>query len=105
MVSFLKLFWAIFFLLILLISSFSCKTAETEYAPKEVLVKFKPNTNKSTIDSITEKIGLKEVKKIPQLGVILYKIQSKMTVQEVIEKYEDNPDIEYIEPNYVYKLD
>ena len=105
MLPFLKLFWAPLFLLILLIPSFSCKTAETEYVPNEVLIKFKPNTNKSTIDAITEKIGLKEVKKIPHLGVTLYKIQSKMTVQEVVQKYKENPDIEYIEPNYKYKLD
>lgn len=105
MSPYIKLFWVLFFILILLVSSFSCKTAETEYVPKEVLIKFKPNTNQSTVDSITKKIGLREVKKIPQLGVTLYKIQSEMTVQEVIQKYKDHPNIEYIEPNYQYKLD
>ena len=105
MSHFLKLFWAPILLLTLLVLSFSCRTAETENVPKEVLIKFKPNTNQSTIDSITKQIGLKEVKKIPQLGVTLYKIQSEMTVQEVIQKFKDNPNIEYIEPNYKYKLD
>jgi hypothetical protein len=28
-----------------------------------------------------------------------------MTVQEVIQQYKDNPHIEYIEPNYKYRLD
>ena len=105
MSPYIKLFWVLFFILILLVSSFSCKTAETEYVPKEVLIKFKPNTNQSTVDSITKKIGLREVKKIPQLGVTLYKIQSEMTVQEVIQQNKDNPNIEYMEPNYRYKLD
>ena len=105
MPHFLKLFWAPILLLTLIISFFSCRTAETENVPKEVLIKFKPDTNQSTINSMTKEIGLKEVKKIPQLGVTLYKIQSEMTVQEVIQKLKDNPNIEYIEPNTKYKLD
>ena len=105
MSPFLKLSWMLFSLLSVIVSSFSCKTAETEYVPKEVLIKFKPGTDKSAIDSITKEIGLKEVKKIPQLGIRLYRIQSEMSVQEVIQEYKDHPNIEYIEPNYQYQLD
>jgi thermitase len=105
METYFKIFCLVAFLLLLIGFPFSCKTGEMEYASNEVLIKFKPETSSATIASISQEVGLEKIKEIPKLGVILYKIQSKMTVKEVIERYKDNPHIEYIEPNYTYKLD
>jgi thermitase len=100
-----KTIWPIL-LAIALLASLSCgKPGKAEYAPNEVLIKFKENTSSATIDALSEEIGLKEVKEIPRIRVRVYEITSDMTVDKVIEKYKDDPHIEYIEPNYEYKID
>ena len=105
MSQFSKIRWSVVFILVTLILPLSCKTGEMEYNPKEVLIKFKSDTTTADAGSLLEEIGLTRVKEIKKLGVTLYKINSKMTVQEVIEKYENHPHIEYIEPNYQYRID
>ena len=72
--------------------------------PQEVLVKFKPEAAKETVDSLLTEMGLQKVKDFPKIGVGLYKIPSKATVEEVIIKLKDNPHIEYVEPNYQYHI-
>lgn len=100
-----KTIWPIL-LAIALLAPVSCgKPGKAEYAPNEVLIKFKENTSSATIDALSEEIGLKEVKEIPRIRVKVYEITSDMTVDQVIEKYKDDPHIEYIEPNYEYKID
>ncbi len=84
----------------------SCsKASQTEYAPKEVLIKFREGTSSATIDSLCREIGLEKIKEIRKIRVTLYRIVSDMTVEDLIEKYKDHPDIEYVEPNYEYKID
>jgi hypothetical protein len=81
------------------------KGKRPEYAPKEVLIKFREGTSTATIDSICTEIGLEKIKEIQKIRVTLYRVVSEMTVEELIKKYKDHPHIQYIEPNYEYKID
>lgn len=92
-------------LLILIGIPSSCKTDPMEHKPGEVLVKFKPDSSPEAVEALRNKMGLEKIKEIPKLGVTLYRIKSKLTPTEMVEKYKDNPHIEYIEPNYAYRLD
>src|SRR3972149_7726833 len=84
---------------------FSCKQNQSDNKSNEILIKFKTNTSTTVIDSLIKEIGLEKIKEIPRLDVTLYKIHSKSSVDEIIEKYRTNPYIEFIEPNYSYKTD
>ena len=100
-----KSVWPVF-LAISLLASFSCgKPGKAEYASNEVLIKFKENASSTAKDSLCKEAGLEKIREIRGIGVGVYAITSDMTVDEVIERYKDNPHIEYIEPNYEYKID
>jgi len=75
-----------------------------KYVPGEVLIKFKATTDSTVIDSLCKTVGLEKIKELKQIHVFLYRINSSMTVKEVIETYKDDPHIEYIEPNYTVNL-
>lgn len=89
---------------IILCLVFHCGHREQKYIPGEVLIKFTANTDSVEIDSLCKAMGLLKVKDIEQINVTLYKINSQMKVNELIESYKDNPHIEYIEPNYTINL-
>ena len=86
-------------------SSNKCNEESRLYVPGEVVIKFKPSTSLAIIDSLCIVIGLEEIKKIPQIEVTLYKINSDKSVEEIITKYQKNPHIEFIEPNYKVSSD
>lgn len=102
---FLRFSWCFFSMIILLGTTCPHTQGEREYEANEVLIKFKPQADPAIIDSLCKEMGLKKVREFPRIGVTLYRIISGMTVEEVIERYKANPHIEYIEPNYRYRLD
>jgi thermitase len=92
-------------LLILIGIPSACKSDPAGHRPDEVLVKFKPDSSAEAVAAVRGEMGLEKIKEIPKLGVTLYRIKSRLTATELVERYKDNPHIEYIEPNYVYGLD
>jgi hypothetical protein len=75
------------------------KTQDT--SEKQIIVKFKPATKSSVIDSLENNIGLERIKDIPKLNLKVYKIvDSSKTIDQVIQKCLNNPHVEYAEPDY-----
>jgi len=77
------------------------------YVPGELIVKFKDNNNSAKTNQFATKMQAKVVETSPDLGVELWKIDernAKLDVRELIEQHKNHPDIEYIEPNYLYSL-
>ncbi len=70
-----------------------------EVADGEILVKFKKGTSPAQVRSMM--VGSRVLDEIEGLGIIRMKIPSDKTVQEMVEEYENNPNVEYVEPNYV----
>jgi len=57
------------------------------------------------MDSLTSELGLEKVKEIKQLNLTVFKITSKLSVEEAVKKCQQNPVVEYAEPNYTYHID
>jgi len=79
-----------------------------KFKPGELLIKFKNNNTKQTINSINSlSESLKtnyNIKKKKDLSnnIGLYKIQSEKTVKSMIEELKQNPNIEHVQPNFQY---
>lgn len=72
--------------------------------PNEILVKFKPITLQADIDSIISGIDGKVVKYIDFIRVYHLRLNKSMSVKEAIERLQENPAVEYAEPNYVNRV-
>jgi len=80
---------------------FPSKTAGPEYAPDEILVKFKPGVKRSLTAEIHARFGMVKIREIERIGVHRLRIPAGRTVPEMVQEYLRNPNVEYAEPNYV----
>lgn len=72
-----------------------------EAASGEILVKFKNSTSASEILSFNNSKGCVLKKKIRNLNILNLKIPPGKDLEKIIEEYENNPDVEFAEPNCV----
>ncbi len=86
-------------------------TVETNMIPYregEILVKLQKDATSlekiSLINSIDNSITAENIRNVED-DYLLVNIPSDFTVEEAIKKYEDNPLIDYIQPNFMYKLE
>jgi len=77
------------------------KAESAQYVPGEILVKFKKTASKSDILQLNTTLGLKTIKEFPSIGVHHIKLKPEETVAEAVKKYNDDPNVEYAEPNYI----
>ena len=83
------------------------KINRDEYAPDEVLVKFKDGTSDMKSSQIMKKFGFREVQDIPSVKkgrLKKIKLNDGISVKEAIAQYKSQPDVEYAEPNYIYRI-
>jgi thermitase len=73
---------------------------EAESVPDEVLIKFKPRVNRHAKDNIRKAFGLEKISEIAEIGIERGKVPEKAK-NIIIEALKHNPNIEFIEPNYV----
>ncbi|SHJ24483.1 Subtilase family protein [Desulfofundulus thermosubterraneus DSM 16057] len=75
------------------------------YVPGEVIVKFKPGVKtseaKSRLFAAHRGLGLADKKTLPN-GVSLF--QTNEDIQEAIEVLKKDPRVEYVQPNYIYRV-
>jgi len=71
-----------------------------EYAPDEILVKFKSGVREDAINTMISEFGF-SVKSTLLSGTKLVAIPSGKTVDEMVRIYECLPEVEYAEPNYI----
>ena len=70
------------------------------YKPGEVLVKFKPGVSTSEADSYISSLQATTLAHFKPIGVRRLKLPQKLTVEEAVELFSNDPDVEYVEPNY-----
>ncbi|AEG16888.1 peptidase S8 and S53 subtilisin kexin sedolisin [Desulfofundulus kuznetsovii DSM 6115] len=79
--------------------------APAPYVPGEVIVKFKPGVKtaeaKSRLFAAHRGLGLAEKKALPD-GASLFKTDED--VEKAIEALKKDPRVEYIQPNYIYRV-
>jgi len=75
-----------------------------DYAPDQVLVKFKAQTAPEKIEKLQSQLGLETVKAHLLPNLYLMKILTDVPVNEMVEKLQRVAFVEYAEPNYRRKL-
>lgn len=74
------------------------------YASDQVLVKFKPRLGRWAIDALIAGYDSKRIKRIPHMDVYQIKIPKDSTVEEMVYALNQNPNVEYAEPNYIRRI-
>jgi subtilisin family serine protease len=77
---------------------------EENYKEGEILVKFKESTSDYSIMSTIETLGDVTIKKVVLQKYQLVKLGRGEAVEQAIKEYEKMPDVEYAQPNYIYKM-
>jgi len=67
----------------------------------EFLVKFKPEVQEETINKINKKLGVEIKKKLGIRNIYCLKVPPSRTINEMVKKYKEEPDVEFAEPNYI----
>jgi len=70
------------------------------YVPGQILVKFRKTASRSDIAQLHTSMGAKTIREFPFIGVQHINLKPGETVAEAIEKYCNDPNVEYAEPNY-----
>jgi subtilisin family serine protease len=92
---------AFIFLLLVLF----CNNGFTEYVPGEILVKFKDNADALAVNNLHKKIGSFKKKEFKGIRVHRLKLPDNMSVEEAVDYYKRDPNVEYAEPNYIVHAD
>ena len=75
-----------------------------DYVPGELLVKYKaPETTTATM-YYKEEWGIETIKNFQELGVQHVKLPEELDVEDALEIYRRDPNVEYAEPNYYRHL-
>ena len=69
--------------------------------PGELIVKYKPGVVRKTASELTNRLGISTLKKIKFINADHIRLPSHMTVDEALTIYRNNPDVEWVEPNYI----
>ncbi len=70
------------------------------YVPGELLVKFTPAVRIAASADYRARMGVSSLKTYEITGAQHIKLPEGMTVEEALEIYRNDPDVEYAEPNY-----
>lgn len=70
------------------------------FSQNQVLVKFKPSLSSFLLESTFAHYEVRPLRKFPHIGVFLVQIAPGSTVKEMLAVFNQNPDVEYAEPNY-----
>jgi subtilisin family serine protease len=74
------------------------------YADGELLVKFKDGTVSASAVSANSQFGARVVEEFPDLGWQRVKLPAGLPVETAVARYANLPDVEYVQPNYLYHL-
>ena len=73
-----------------------------DFVEGEVLVRFSEGISSQAADLALQEAGVEAVKVIPQLDLYQTVIRAEKSIQEVIDELEQQSNVLYAEPNYIY---
>ncbi len=74
---------------------------EGEYAPNQIIVKFKPGTPNEAQEQLNQSLGTSVIYTSPSAGFKVLQIPEERTVAEMVALYSEQSIVEYAEPNYI----
>lgn len=75
-----------------------------DYVQGEILVKFKVSASSTNRASLKVNLGSSVLRNLNSIGVQQLKVRPGLSVQDAIKEYENRPEVEYVQPNYIYYL-
>ena len=72
-----------------------------EYVPGELLVKYKSSVRAAAAKFYQDTLGISTVKTFNFIGVHHVKLPQNINVEQALNIYANDPDVEYAEPNYI----
>lgn len=79
------------------------KSGFKKYTDNEIIVKFKKNISSLQQISSVSSMGDSRIKSLRK-DMVHIKLKKDDTVENAIERYKNNPDVEYAQPNYIYRI-
>ena len=76
------------------------KAREATYVKGELLVKYKPAVRAAATEYFRSRWGVSTLRRFRRVGIQHVRLPRDMTVEEALEIYRNDPDVEYVEPNY-----
>lgn len=74
---------------------------ERHYVSDQVLVKFKPTLSEQMREATIGAYQSRKIKRIPRIDVYQLQNPENVTLEEMLYMLNQNPDVEYAEPNYI----
>ncbi len=74
--------------------------AAPQFAPDELLVRFRPGVGHGRSEEILAAEGAASLRAVPKLDVRVVRVPPGLTVERAIERLSRMPEVEYAEPNY-----
>jgi YVTN family beta-propeller protein len=80
------------------------KSDERDFVKNQALVKFKTGISPESIEKIAEESGLTIIKRVSPPNLYLMEASDDVTVEEIMKRLSEYEQVEYCEPNYIYKI-
>jgi subtilisin family serine protease len=78
--------------------------AGKEYVENQLIIKFAPEIGESQKKAVRTELNSVTLRKLSLIGAELVEL-SGLTVEEALQLLEDDPRVEYAEPNYIWHID
>lgn len=78
-------------------------TGNDNYVSGEILVKFKGDVQKQSIEKIIKYEGADVIRHIKGIDVYHLRLKEGQSVRQAIDIFLRYPEVEYAEPNYLYR--
>ncbi len=94
-----------FFLLLVALSAGYASRAEEEYVTDELIVKMKGSADRVDADSMVRSRGAEISKSFSDLRMVVVQAAPGDTIEDLQRSLEADPDVEYVEKNYIVYAD
>jgi subtilisin family serine protease len=90
---------------IMVFGGFLLKKPIPKFVPGELLVKYKPTVTPAGVRTSLGKLKAEKIVEFRHINVNFIKLPRGLKVEEAITLLQEDLNIEYVEPNYIYELD
>jgi hypothetical protein len=80
------------------------RTEKKNYVRGQILVKFKAGTGEQAIEAIQKELSLKTIRIVHAPNLYLMKILNGSSVERIMERLKDFPEVAFSEPNYIVTI-
>lgn len=84
-------------------SAFAVKSYAADFVKNQVLVKFKTEISLEAVKKIAEELHFKIIKRVSLPHLYLIETSDNTTIEEIMKRLSEYEEVEYCEPNYIYK--